>query len=99
MSKAFVLINCELGSENQVISDLQTIDCVKHVYGVFGAYDILIISECDQLEELRQMIIGKIRKIDNIRSTITLMSHKFCYDLFFISFYFKITLKPVIITS
>jgi len=73
MSKAFVLINCELGSENQVISDLQTIDCVKHVYGVFGAYDILIISECDQLEDLRQLIIGKIRKIDNIRSTITLM--------------------------
>jgi len=73
MSKAFVLINCELGSEHQVISDLQAIDCVTHVYGVFGAYDILVASECDQLEELRQMIMGKIRKIDNVRSTITLI--------------------------
>ena len=73
MSKAFVLINCELGSESQVISDLKTIDCVKSIHGVFGAYDILITSECNQLEELRQLIMGKIRKINNIRSTITLI--------------------------
>jgi hypothetical protein len=73
MSKAFVLINCELGSENQVISDLQTIDCVTHVYGVFGAYVILVSSEYNQLEELRQINMGKIRKIANVRSTITLI--------------------------
>lgn len=69
----FVLINCELGSEKQVISDVKAIDCVKNVYGVFGAYGILINLECDRLEELRQMIILKIRRIDNMCSTITLM--------------------------
>ena len=73
MSKAFVLINCELGSEKQVISDLKTVDCVKKVYGVFGTYDILTDLECDRLEELRQTIISKIRKIDNVRSTKTLI--------------------------
>jgi len=73
MSKAFILINCELGSEIQVISDLKTVDCVKKVHGVFGAYDILVNLECDRLEELRQIIISKIRRIDNIRSTKTLM--------------------------
>ena len=73
MSKAFVLINCELGSEKQVLSDLKTIDCVKSVYGVFGAYDILINLECERLEDLRQMVTSKIRLIDNIRSTMTLI--------------------------
>ena len=73
MSKAFILINCELGSEIQVISDLKTVDYVKKVHGVFGAYDILANLECDRLEELRQIIISKIRRIDNIRSTKTLM--------------------------
>jgi len=73
MSKAFVLINCELGSEEQVISDLKTVDCVKKVNGVFGAFDILAELECDRLEELRQTIVSKIRSIDNIRSTKTLM--------------------------
>jgi len=73
MSKAFVLINCELGSESKIISDLKTIDCVKNIHGVFGVYDILVTLECGQIEELRQLIMEKIRKIDNIRSTITLM--------------------------
>ena len=73
MSKAFVLINCELGSEEQVISDLKTVDCVKKVSGVFGAFDILADLECDRLEELRQTIVSKIKRIDNIRSTKTLM--------------------------
>jgi len=73
MSKAFVLINCELGSEKQVMSDLKAVDCVKNAYEIFGIYDILTDLECDCLEELRQMIIWKIRKINNVRSTTTLM--------------------------
>ena len=73
MSKAFVLINCDLGSEIQVISDLKKVECVKKVYGVFGTYDILADLECDRLEELRQMIILRIRRIENIRSTKTLI--------------------------
>ena len=73
MSKAFILINCELGSENQVLSDLKSINCINNVYGVFGAYDILASLECERHEELRQRIIGKIRLIDNVRSATTLM--------------------------
>lgn len=73
MKKAFVLINCELGSEQQVISDLKRIECVKSIHGVFGAYDILANLECIRHEELRQTIISEIREIDNVRSTKTMM--------------------------
>jgi len=73
MAVAFVLINCELGSEKQVITDLKSICCVKKVYGVFGAYDLMTSLECERLEELRQAIISEIRRIKNVRSTITLM--------------------------
>ena len=73
MTKALILINCELGSEQQIISDLEKVTCVKKVYGVFGAYDIVVNLECKRFEELRQEIALKIRKINNIRSTITLM--------------------------
>ncbi|MCH7941379.1 MAG: Lrp/AsnC ligand binding domain-containing protein [Thaumarchaeota archaeon] len=73
MAKAFVLINCELGSEEQVISDLKSMDCVKDVYGTFGAYDILANLECDNIEDLRQLIVSEVRRIKKIRSTITLM--------------------------
>ena len=73
MAKAFVLINCELGSEEQVISDLKSMDCVKDVYGTFGAYDILANLECDNIEDLRQLIVSEVRRIKKTRSTITLM--------------------------
>jgi len=73
MAEAYVLINCEIGSEEKVIEELKTIDGVNEVHGTFGAYDILANVESDQVETLRETITWKIRKIDKIRSTLTLM--------------------------
>tara|TARA_B100000745_G_scaffold202848_1_gene133943 strand:+ start:631 stop:870 length:240 start_codon:yes stop_codon:yes gene_type:complete len=73
MAEAYVLINCEIGSEEKVIADLKTIDGVIEVHGTFGAYDVLAKVESAQVETLRETITWKIRKIDKIRSTLTLM--------------------------
>ena len=73
MAEAYVLINCEIGSEEKVIEELKTIDWVKEVHGTFGAYDVLAKVESEQVETLRETITWKIRKIDKIRSTLTLM--------------------------
>jgi len=73
MAQAFVLINCELGSEESVIMQLKSLDGVIEVHGTFGAYDILAKIESDRVESLRELITWKIRKIQNIRSTLTLM--------------------------
>lgn len=73
MSTAYVLINCDLGSEEKVISELKSIEGVIEVHGTFGAYDILAKVEAGLVEELRETITWKIRKIANIRSTLTLM--------------------------
>ena len=73
MATAYVLINCELGSEESIIEQLKTLDGVVEVHGTFGAYDILAKIESSQVEDLRETITWKIRKIDKIRSTLTLM--------------------------
>ena len=73
MATAYVLINCELGSENAIIQQLNSIDGVKEAHGTFGAYDILAKIESPAVETLREIITWKIRKIDQIRSTLTLM--------------------------
>ena len=73
MAEAYILINCEIGSEEDVITALKVIDGIKEVHGTFGAYDILAKIESDQVEDLRETITWKIRKIDKIRSTLTLM--------------------------
>jgi len=74
MGFAYVLINCDLGHEEDIISQLKTIDGVKEVHGTFGAYDILAKVESDDVDKLRDTITSKIRKLDRIRSTLTLMA-------------------------
>ena len=73
MATAYVLINCELGSEELIIEELKHISDVKDVHGTFGAYDILAKVESDTVEKLRETITEEIRKIPRILSTLTLM--------------------------
>ena len=73
MPKAYVLINCDIGAEEFVISKLKEIDLVREVQGVFGAYDIVGVIEADTVESLRDIITWKIRKIEKIRTTLTMM--------------------------
>ena len=72
MAQAFVLINCELGSEEEIISELKTFPDVKEVHGTFGAYDIIAKISSETVEKIRETISWKIRKIEKIRSTLTL---------------------------
>ncbi len=73
MAKVHVLINCDIGAEEFVISQLKEIDFVNEVHGTFGAYDIVVLVETDTVEALRETITWKIRKIEKIRSTLTLL--------------------------
>jgi len=73
MGTAYVLINCDLGYDGQVIEELKHISDVKEVHGIFGAYDILTKVESDSVENLRETMTKKIRKIDKVKSTLTLM--------------------------
>ena len=73
MAIAYILINCELGSEESIIQELKNLDGVIEVHGTFGAYDILAKIESSTVDVLRETITWKIRKIAQIRSTLTLM--------------------------
>jgi len=72
MAEAYVLANCELGAEDEVISGLKEIENVKEVHGTFGAYDMIAKVEAETADQLRETITWKIRKMDKIRSTLTL---------------------------
>ncbi len=73
METAYVLIVCDLGYEEQIIKELKHLSDVKEVHGTFGAYDILAKLESDQTNTLKETITWKIRKLDKVRSTLTLM--------------------------
>jgi len=73
MTIAYVLVNCKLGYEEQTIQELKSLSDVKEVNGTFGAYDIIAKVESDLYETLRETITWKIRNLDHVRSTMTLM--------------------------
>ena len=73
LTTAFVLINSELGKEDDIIENLKHIDSVKEVHGTFGAYDVVAKVEHDEKDQIREVITWGIRKIDHVRSTLTLM--------------------------
>ena len=72
MATAYVLINCDLGYEEFIISELKEIETVKEIWGVLGAYDIIVKLEAGALDEVSKTITLKIRKLDKIRFTMTL---------------------------
>lgn len=41
MAEAYVLINCDLGTEDGVIKELKSVSGVSEVKGVFGVYDVI----------------------------------------------------------
>ena len=72
MSVFFVLLTCDVGSEQSVIAKLKTINLVKEVNQVWGSYDILVKLEGDNSNDLKNIITSKIRKIPHIKTTVTL---------------------------
>lgn len=74
MPNAFVLINTELGAEADVLKNLKKVNGVEEAYAVYGTYDIVVRVKADTMERLKETVSAHIRKVSNVRATLTLMS-------------------------
>ena len=72
MESAYLLIQCDMGAETDIIKKLMEIPEVKEVRGTYGVYDIFAKLESESREKLDQILTNTIRKITRIRSTNTL---------------------------
>jgi len=72
MEKAYILLSCEIGEEHNLASQLHAIDEIKGILITFGEYDIVVEAETTNSDKMDELITSKIRKLDKIRSTITL---------------------------
>ena len=73
MPLAFVLINAEIGSEDEVVGELRKTGNVKESYVVYGVYDIVAKVEADSMDKLKEIVTWKIRRLDRVRSTLTMI--------------------------
>jgi DNA-binding Lrp family transcriptional regulator len=73
MPRAFVLLNVETGSEDNVLKHLKQIGVVEEAYVSYGVYDLIIKVKSETMEELKEAVTHKIRTIKQVRSTLTLI--------------------------
>ncbi|HDN63126.1 MAG TPA: Lrp/AsnC family transcriptional regulator [Candidatus Bathyarchaeota archaeon] len=73
MPTAFALINAEIGAENEVLKALKNVEGVVEAYTVYGVYDIIAKITASTMDKLKEIITWKIRKLDKVRSTLTMI--------------------------
>lgn len=73
MPLAFVLINAEIGSEDEVAGEMRKLGNVKESYVVYGVYDIVAKVEAESMDKLKEIVTWKIRRLEKVRSTLTMI--------------------------
>ena len=73
--KAFVLLNTELGMESKITEALKGVDEITNIYSLYGIYDIILEMEADTMDRIKEVVFNKVRRLDNVKSTITLLTY------------------------
>ena len=73
--KAFVLLNTELGMESKIIEALNGVDEITSIHSLYGIYDLIIEMEADTMDKIKEVVFNKVRRLDNVKSTITLLTY------------------------
>jgi DNA-binding Lrp family transcriptional regulator len=73
MPMAYVLLNTETGAENEVLEEIKKLSSICEAYTVYGVYDVVTRVGAETMEKLKEIITWKIRRLDKVRSTLTMI--------------------------
>ncbi len=73
MPIAFVLINAEIGSEGEVLRELNKVEGIVEAYSVYGVYDIVAKVSAESMDKLKNIVTWRIRRLNKVRSTLTMI--------------------------
>ncbi len=80
MPSAYILLNTKPNAELEIINKIKNMMMNPNkqfskfeIQGVYGVYDIIVEIGCPNMEDLRD-ILGKIRRVDKVISTITMLA-------------------------
>jgi len=75
-AKAFVLIETTVGKTKDVVAVLSNLEGIKSVDTVTGPYDIIAVVEGKNLNDIGDLITGKIHPVAGINRTVTCLAIK-----------------------
>ena len=73
-TKAYILIETEVGKSQDVANELRSLSGVKNVDAVTGPYDIISVVEAPDLNAVGDLVTSQIHTIHGIMRTVTCLS-------------------------
>jgi len=70
---AFVLINAEIGSEEEVLKEMKKVEGVVEAFVVYGVYDVVAKIRADTMDKLKDTVTWHVRRLNKVRSTLTMI--------------------------
>ncbi len=81
MVKAYVLIKTHTGTEDAVLRDVHELPFTEEAHKVFGPYDIVAEIRGRDMEAIVDIVTSRIRKVNGISDTQTLLVVDFELDM------------------
>src|SRR5439155_23768669 len=69
--QAYILIQTEVGKARDVAAAIGEIPGVVRVDAVTGPYDVVVLTEAHNVDELGKMIVSKVQLVPSITRTLT----------------------------
>lgn len=73
MTDAYVMVNCDLGAEEEITAKLRELGGVRDVFETIGAHDLMVVLQAENFEKVRETVSWGIQGLDKVRSTATLI--------------------------
>lgn len=74
MNEAYVLLNVDYKKQKMIVEQAKKLPTVKSVKTTYGIYDILIVLESNNMQEIKQTIDVDLHNIDGINNLTSLIS-------------------------
>jgi DNA-binding Lrp family transcriptional regulator len=69
--QAYILIQTEVGKARDVAAAISEVEGVVRVDAVTGPYDVIVLSEARNVDELGKMIVSRVQLVSGITRTLT----------------------------
>ena len=71
MISAFILIQTHVGGPTRVAHDISSMPGVKSAEAVTGPYDVIVLAEANDLDELAKLVVRRIQEVEGVTRTLT----------------------------
>ena len=79
MAKAYVLLKVTPGYERNIVKELKDIPEIEDINELYGEWDIVIKASVEKIEDLDALLSEKMRKIEGVTLTSTMIVAKYKY--------------------